>query len=79
MVSDNIFKNTELRNNLIEEKKGHCFTIILESRHSLSALSKVVYDHDDILVISCQRQITSSKINAPLCERTDGDHREKRS
>lgn len=76
MVSENLFRNTELGNKLIEEKQGHSLAVILEIGHGLGPLSKVVYDHDDTLVISCQGRITSSKINASLCERTDGDNRE---
>jgi len=79
MVSDNLFTNTEPGNSLIEEKQGRCVTVILESRYSLNPLSKLVYGHDDILLISYRRQITTSKINAQLCERTNGDHKEKQS
>jgi len=53
MVSDNLFGNTKPGNDLVEEKQGCCFTIVLESGHSLGPLSKVVDNYDDILMISC--------------------------
>lgn len=78
MVSDNLSRDTKTRNNLIEEKQCCRFTIIFVSRHGLSPLCKVIYDHYDILVIRCRREITSGKVNAPLRKRTDSDNRKKR-
>lgn len=77
MISDNIFRDTKLENNLIEEKQCHLFTIIFKSRHGMRPLYKVVYGNYDVLVISYRKKITISKMNARLYERTDSDNREK--
>jgi len=79
MVSDNLLWNIEVRNDLVEKKQGCCFTIIHDSGHSFSPLSKVVHCYNNILMTLSQRRVTSCKINAPLCERTDGNNKKERS
>ena len=79
MVNDNLSRDTEPWDNLIEKEQYYYFTIIFISGHVLSSLFEVVYGHDNVPVICFWRQITSCKINTPLSKRTDSDNGEKRS
>ena len=79
MVSENLFRNTKVRNDLIEEKKSCCLTVIPKSGHSLDPLREVVYYYNNVLVNFIRRRVTSSIIITPLCKGIDSDDREEQS
>ena len=50
MISDNLTQDTKPGDNLIEHEEGDDLPIIFNCRHGLGLLSKVVDDHDNVLI-----------------------------
>jgi hypothetical protein len=50
MISDNLTRDTEPGDNLVEHEEGYSIPIEFYSRHGLDPLSEVVDDHDNMLV-----------------------------
>jgi hypothetical protein len=50
MISDNLTQDTELGDNMIEYEEGDNIPIKFNHRHGLDPLSKVVDDHDNVLM-----------------------------
>jgi len=50
MISDNLTRDTELGDNLVEHEEGCSLPIGFYSRHGFGPLGKVVDSHDDVLM-----------------------------
>jgi hypothetical protein len=78
MISDNLTRDTEPGDNLIEYKEGGSIPIGFNFRHGLDPLSKVVDDHDNVLMPPSQSWVAIHKVHPPLGEGTDGNDWVKR-
>jgi hypothetical protein len=78
MINDNITRDSGPGYNFIEHEKCNSITIVFNCRHGLDPLSKVVYDHDNVLIPPSQSWVAIHKIHPPLGEGTDGDDQVKR-
>jgi hypothetical protein len=73
MITDNITQDSERGYNLIEYEEGDSLTIVFNYRHGLDPLSKVVYDHDDVLIPPNRSWVEIHKVHPPLGEGTDSN------
>jgi hypothetical protein len=73
MINDNLTQDYEPGYNLIEYEEGISLTIRFNCRHGLDLLSKVVYDHDNVMMTSSRSWVAIHKIFPPLGEGTDGN------
>jgi hypothetical protein len=73
MINDNITWDSKPGYNLIEYEEGSSLTIRLNCRHGLNPLSKVMYDHDNVLMPPNQIWVAIHKIHPPLGEGTDSN------
>jgi hypothetical protein len=71
MISDNLTWDSEPGYNLIEYEEGNSLTIRFNCRHGLIPLSKVIYDHDNVLIPPNRSWVAIHKIYPPLGEGTD--------
>jgi hypothetical protein len=71
MINENLTRDSELGYNLIEYEEGKNLTIGSNYRHGLNLFSKVVYDHDNVLMPPCRNWVAIHKIHPPLGEGTD--------
>jgi hypothetical protein len=78
MISDNLTRDTEPDSNLIEYEEGSSLPIGFHGRHGFSPLSKVVNDHDNMLMPPNQSWIAIYEVYPPLNEGTDGNDWVKR-
>jgi hypothetical protein len=78
MISDNLTQDTESSDILIENKEGDSIPIIFKCRHGLDPLSKLVYDHDNLLIPPSQSWVAIHKVHPPLGEGTNGNDWVKR-
>jgi len=79
MVSDNLFRDTETRDDLIKDEKSCHLMINIKIWHRFNPLREVVYCYKNVFVSLSQSRLTSCKINSPLRKWTDIDDRKKRS
>jgi hypothetical protein len=61
MISDNLTRDTEPGDNLVEHEEGCSLPIIFYGRHGLDPLSKVVDDHDNVLMPPAEVVLQSTK------------------
>ena len=73
MISDNITRDTEPGDNLVEHEEGCSLPIGFYSSHGLGPLSEVVNDHDNMLVPPNQSWVAIDEIYPPLGEGTNGN------
>jgi hypothetical protein len=73
MVSENLTWDTKPSDNLIEYEEGCSLPIEFNYRHGLVPLSKVVDDHDNVLIPPSQSWDTIDEVRPPLGEGTDGN------
>ena len=66
MVSDKLFQNTELSNNLVEYEVCGCLTVIFKYRHSLSPFCEVVNSHYDMMIPPAEAGLQSIKSSPHL-------------
>jgi hypothetical protein len=71
MISDNLTRDTEPGDYLIEYEKGCSLPIGFNSRHGLDPLSKVVDDHDNVLIPPRQSLVAIDEVHPPLGEGND--------
>jgi hypothetical protein len=76
MVSDNILWDVKPCYYMVKNETSHCFSIIVKRWHSLDPLCEVVYRYDDVTMPPGLIQVTCSKFNPPLGERTNNNDRE---
>jgi hypothetical protein len=73
MVSDNLTRDTEPDDNLIEYKESCSLPIVLNYKHGLSPLSKVVDNHDNVLMPPNRSWVAINEVYPPLGEGTKGN------
>jgi hypothetical protein len=73
MVSDNINRDTELSDNLIEYEKIYSLPIRFHSRHGFDPLGEVVNIHDNVLMPPSRIWVAINEIYSSLSEGTDGN------
>ena len=73
MISDNLTRDTELGDNLIEYEEGDSLPIRFNCRHGLGPLSKVVDDYDNVFMPPRQSIVAIYEFHPPLGEGTDGN------
>jgi hypothetical protein len=78
IINDNINRDSEPRNNLIEHEECSSIAIVFNCRHGLNSLGKVVYDHNNVLTAPSRSWVAIHKIQPPLGEGTDGNDWMKR-
>jgi hypothetical protein len=78
MIIENLIQDFEPGYNLIEHEKCNNLTIGFNYRHGLGPLSRVVYDHDNMLMPPSRSWVAIHKIHPLLGEGTDDDDWVKR-
>jgi hypothetical protein len=73
MISDNLLRDSKPSYNLIEYEERNSLTIGFKCRHGLRPLSKVVYDHDNVMMPPSRSWVAIHKIQPPLGERINPD------
>jgi hypothetical protein len=73
MFSDNITRDTESGDNLIEYEEGGSPTIRFNCSHGLDPISKVFYGQDNLLIPPNQIWVAIHKFHPPLGEGTDSN------
>jgi hypothetical protein len=62
MISDNLTRDTERGDNLVEHEEGCSLPIKFYGRHGLDPLSKVVNGHDNVLMPPSQSWVAIDEI-----------------
>jgi len=75
MVSDNLSRDIEPCDYLVEQKDSYNLSIISKRCHNIDPLHEVVYGYNDITVPPCLRRVPGSVINPPLGEGANCDNR----
>jgi hypothetical protein len=78
MINDNLTRDTEPGDNLVENEEGCSLPIGFYGRHGLDPLSEVVDDHYNMLVPPSQSWVAIDEIYPPLSEGTDDNDWVKR-
>ena len=78
MISDNLTRDTEPGDNLVEHEEGCSLPIGFYGRHGFGPLGKVVDAHDNVLMPPSRSWVTIDEIYPPLGEGTNGDDWVKR-
>jgi hypothetical protein len=78
MINDNLTRDTEPSDNLVEHEEGYSIPIRFYSRHGFDPLGKVVDNHDDVLIPPSQSWVAIDEIYPRLGEGTDGNDWVKR-
>ena len=73
MISDNLTRDTEPSNNLIENKEGDSLPIGFNCRHGLIPLSKLFDDQDNVLMPPSRSWVAIHEVHPPLGEGTNGN------
>jgi hypothetical protein len=73
MVSENLTRDTELGDNLVEQEEGCNLPIVFYSRHCLDLLSKLFNGYYNVLVPPSRSWVSIDEIYPPLGEGTDGN------
>jgi hypothetical protein len=78
MISDNLTRDTEPGDNLVENEEGCSVPIGFYGRHGLHPLSKVVDGDDNVLMPPNRSWVAIDEIYPPLGEGTDDNDLVKR-
>jgi hypothetical protein len=78
MISDNLTRDTEPGDNLVEHEEGCSLPIGFYSRNGFSPLGKLVDNHDDVLIPPNRSWVAIDEIYPPLGEGTDDNDWVKR-
>ena len=73
MVSDKLFQNAELSNNLVEYEMSGYLTIGFNYGHSLSPFHEIINSHYNMMMPPNRSWVSIHKIKSPLSEETGGD------
>jgi hypothetical protein len=73
MISDNLTRDTEPGDNMMEYEEGDSIPIRFNYKHGLGPLSKLVYDHDNVLIPPNRSWVVIHKVHPPLGEGTDNN------
>ena len=68
MISDNLTRDSELVYNLIEYEECDSIPIVFNCRHGIDPISKVVNDHDNVLIPPSRSWVSIDKVHPPLGE-----------
>ena len=75
MVSDKLFQNAELGDNLVENKMRGRLTVGFNYGHSLYPFCEVIDSHNNMMMPPIQSWFAIHKIKTPLGEGIDSDNR----
>ena len=75
MVSDMLFRNAELSNNLVENEMHEFLTIGFNHGHSLCPSHEIINSHYNVMIPPSRSWVAIHKIKPPLHEGTRGDNR----
>jgi len=78
MVNDNITRDTELSDDLIEYEEGCSLPIGFNCRHVFEPISKVFDDHDNVLMPASRSWVAIDEVHPSLGEGIDGNDWMKR-
>jgi hypothetical protein len=73
MINDNLTRDTEPGDNLIEYEEGDNLSIRFNCRHGLDPLGKVVDDHDNVLMPPSRSWVAIHEVHPPLGEGINGN------
>ena len=73
MINDNLTRDIELGDNLVEYEKSCNLPIGFHSRHGFGPPGEVVDSHDNVLMPPSQIWFAINEIYSPLSEGTDGN------
>jgi hypothetical protein len=73
MISDNLTRDTEPGDNLIEYEEGCSFHIRFNCRHGLGPLGKVVDSHNNVSMPPSRGWVAIHEVHPPLGEGTNGN------
>ena len=74
MVSDKIFWNAKLGDNLVKYEMCGCFTIEFDSGHSLFPFHEIIDSHYNVMVPPNRSWVAIHKVKPPLGEGTNGNN-----
>jgi hypothetical protein len=74
MINENLTQDSEPGYNLIEYEEGNNIPIGFYCRNGLEPLTKVVYDHVNVLRSLNRSWVAIHKIQPPLVEGTDSNY-----
>ena len=74
MVSDKLFRNAKLSNNLVEYEMCGCLTVVFNRGHSLSPFCEIIKNHHDVMMPPSQSWVAIHEVKTPFGEGTDGDN-----
>ena len=75
MVSDKLFRNAELSNDLVEYEMHGCLIIGFNRGHSLSLFHEIINNHYNMMMPPSQSWVAIHEVEPPLGEGTDSDNR----
>jgi hypothetical protein len=78
MIGDNLTRDTEPSDNLVEYEKRCSLPIGFHGRHGFGPLGEVVDNHDNVLMPPSRSWVSINEIYSPLGEGTDGNDWGKR-
>jgi hypothetical protein len=78
MINDNLTRDTELGDNLVEHEESCSLPIGFNCRHGFEPLGKVVDDHDNVLMPPSRSWVAIDEIYLPLGEGSDSNNWVKR-
>ena len=78
MVSDELFWNAKLGDNLVKYEMHGCFIIEFDSGHSLCPFHEIINSHNNMMVAPSRSWVTIHKVDTALSEGTVGDNRMQR-
>jgi hypothetical protein len=71
MISENLTRDTKLGDNFIEYEEGNNFPIEFHAKHGFIPLSKVVDEHDNMLIPPNRSWVSIYEVYPTLGEGTD--------
>ena len=75
MVSDKLFRNAELSNNLVKNEMHSCLTIGFNREHSLYRFHEIIDNHYNVMMPPSRGWVAIHEVKPPLGEGTGGDNR----
>jgi hypothetical protein len=75
VISDDSLRDSKLSDDMIEYEQGCIFSGIIECRHHLDPFSEIIHGYDDVSMPPDRVRVTCHEVNAPFCERTNGNYR----
>ena len=70
MISNDSLRNTKMSDDMVEQKKCCSLPSIIECRHWLGPLSKIINGYNNVPMPPGRVRVTYHEVNAPFSERT---------